>query len=408
VTPAAIRSWAPNLLIFFSLVVAVLWLNRRFPRRFGRRTSWVLVALSVAWMVLLGRASYWIWVTSIRWMLGAIELSLLVAGTIVAVTWSVIGLEALLALPRLWSRVLALREKKANPSIDSHSTEVMGDTRREAIAKIGAGVIAGVGVTTVAWGALRTRLDVEVVEIPIRLARLPRALDGFSIVQLSDIHIGTFFGEARLREAEDVVRRLKPDLVAMTGDLIDIQPIWIPAGASFLSRLVPLSRHGVVAIRGNHEHYAGALAVEDALRRAGIDALFNEGRLVAPSDGGGFALVGVDDVSSYEHHMGPGPRVAAPLAALPADRARVLLCHQPSYLPTAAAHGFDLMLSGHTHGGQIAVAGTALVGAVFAEYSGLGRLGDTQVYVNRGLGTSGPPVRVAIRPEITKIVLVAG
>jgi uncharacterized protein len=406
VTGATLRTWAPNAVIFVSAVLLVVWLRRRFPQTVGKRTAWVLVALSMLWMLALARTSHWIWTTSFSWMLPALEISLLVAGTLVAITWSVLALEAVLRVPVLLSKLRAPRLVETSDRPDR--SPPVGETRRDAIAKIGAGVIAGVGVTTVAWGALRTRLDVEVVEVPIRLARLPRALDGFSIVQISDIHIGPFFGEGRLREVEDVVRRLKPDLVAMTGDLIDIQPRWIPMGASFLARLVPLARHGVVAIPGNHEHYAGAPLVADALRRAGIDSLSNEGRLLAGADGGGFSLVGVDDLSSHQHKMGPGPEVSRALARLPPDRARILLCHQPQYLPTAAAHGFDLMLSGHTHGGQIAVFGTTVVSAIFPNYAGLGELAGTRIYVNRGLGTSGPPVRVAIRPEITKLVLVAG
>jgi predicted MPP superfamily phosphohydrolase len=136
--------------------------------------------------------------------------------------------------------------------------------------------------------------------------------------------------------------------------------------------------------------------------------LFNRGRVIAPADGGGFALVGVDDVLAPELVGGPGPRPAEALAALPPDLARVLLCHQPVFLNRAAAFGFDLMLSGHTHGGQIAPPGPIVLSRIFPTVAGLGGLYGTQLYVNRGLGTSGPPTRVLVRPEITKIVLVAG
>ena len=400
------RAVVTSLLLAGATAVAAWWARWRFPRRVSTRLARSFVAIGA----LMALASALVTLaspgTQTDWMLGAHEISLVVFGTLLSWIACVLALEAALASPRLtrsllrrWSRAKA----PTDPPLDDR-----GAARREAIAKIGAGVLSGVGTATVAWGSLHTRLDVEVVEVPIRLARLPRVLDGFSIVQLSDIHIGPFFGEARLREVEDVVRRLKPDLIAMTGDLVDVQPRYFPVGAAFLARLSPIARHGVFAIPGNHEHYAGAQAFEEALTRAGIDVMINRGRRIAPGDGGGFALVGVDDVSSLDHRRGPGPLVAGALSSLPPDRARVLLCHQPSYLATAAANRFDLMLSGHTHGGQIAVVGQALVRSLFRNYAGLGALAGTQIYVNRGLGTSGPPVRVGIRPEITKLVLVSG
>jgi hypothetical protein len=143
------------------------------------------------------------------------------------------------------------------------------------------------------------------------------------------------------------------------------------------------------------------------MRAAGAQVLFNEGRVVAPNDGGGIALVGTDDYAGETSGRGPGPSVRAPLLALPPDAPRILLCHQPQFHETAASYGFDLQLSGHTHGGQIAPFGGPVVKAMFGHVSGLYSIGESRLYVNRGLGTSGPPSRVLVRPEITKIVLVA-
>ncbi|MFI5299212.1 MAG: metallophosphoesterase [Polyangiales bacterium] len=279
-------------------------------------------------------------------------------------------------------------------------------SRRETIATIGG--LGSLAATSgpLLWGSFRTRLDVETIEIPIRIARLPKALDGFSIVQVSDIHVGPYLGERQLKVAEDIVARLRPDLVVATGDLVQHRAIYAPMAAAWLARLKALARHGIAVIPGNHEYYAGIEEVLGAVRRAGCDVLFNDARIVAPGDGGGFGLVGVDDLTGDKFPNG-GPRLTKPLAKLRPDHARVLLCHQPSFHTIAAAFGFDLMLAGHTHGGQIAPVGPIVVHHAFRNVAGLSQIGDTSLYVNRGLGTSGPPTRVHIRPEITKIVLVA-
>jgi hypothetical protein len=280
--------------------------------------------------------------------------------------------------------------------------------RRRSIAQLGTGAAFAAFGAPLLWGVVKTRLDVEVVELPIRIARLPRVLDGFSIVQVSDIHIGPFLGARELAHAEELVAGLRPDLVVMTGDLVHLRRADVPPAAAWLARLVARARHGVTAITGNHEYYVGRDLVFGAMRAAGARVLFNEGCVVAPNDGGGIALVGTDDYAGAKSGEGVGPEVQAPLLGLPPDAPRVLLCHQPQYFETAASYGFDLQLSGHTHGGQIAPFGGPAVKAIFGYVSGLYAIGDARLYVNRGLGTSGPPSRVRVRPEITKIVLVAG
>lgn len=291
-------------------------------------------------------------------------------------------------------------------SVEAPQKAEIEPTRRAAIATIGGvGSLALAGVP-LAWGSARTRFDIETTEIAIRIARLPKALDGFSIVQVSDIHVGHFLEEAQLKVAEDFVARLRPDLVVATGDLVQHRAVYAPMAAAWLARLKTKARHGIAVIPGNHEHYAGLEAVLGEVRRAGCDVLFNDARIVAPGDAGGFGLVGVDDLAGL-HVAGGGPKLGKALTKVRPDHARVLLCHQPSFHAVAAAFGFDLMLSGHTHGGQIAPVGPISVGTTFRNIAGLSQIGDTRLYVNRGLGTSGPPSRVQIRPEITKIVLVA-
>ncbi len=213
-----------------------------------------------------------------------------------------------------------------------------------------------------------------------------------------------FLGEEHLRHLEGVVRGLRPDLVAMTGDLVHTRAADLPVGADWVARIGRSARHGSVAILGNHEYYAGRAASVDAYRRARVPLLLNETRPIAAADGGGFLLAGVDDAFGATRGFGPRFDLLDP----PTDRARVLLCHQPALSPDAVERGVDLVLSGHTHGGQIAPLGPIVARATIGPTAGLYRFGATSLYVNRGLGTSGPPSRVAVRPEITKIVLLAG
>ncbi|MCC6643989.1 MAG: metallophosphoesterase [Polyangiaceae bacterium] len=248
--------------------------------------------------------------------------------------------------------------------------------------------------SALAYGAV-SRREVVIEEIAVRLPRLPRALDGFTLVQVSDVHVGGFTGEAELRALEELVRGARGDLVVLTGDLVDHDPEFVPLAARWLSRLP--ARRGVVAIPGNHDHYAGMARVMDAMRRAGVDVLVNDARLVDE----GLVLAGVDDLWGRRFAPGPGPDLSAALRAAPPDAARVLLAHNPKFFDEARPR-VDLQLSGHTHGGQIAPAGLLL------KYSrGLYREGASSLYVNRGFGIVGPPVRLGAPAEITRVVLVA-
>jgi predicted MPP superfamily phosphohydrolase len=218
------------------------------------------------------------------------------------------------------------------------------------------------------------------------------------------LHVGTFVGERELERGLGLVDRVKPDLIVVTGDIVDFDPRFVPAAARRLGAL--RAREGVVCIPGNHDYYTGATAVLEGMQRAGLDVLLNRGRIVAEADGG-FALLGVDDLGLGARRIGPGPDLAAALASVRPDLATVLLAHQPRFVRTASQSGIDLQLSGHTHGGQINP-GFRPIDLFYPYVAGRYDIGATQLYVNRGFGTVGPPTRVGAPPEITKIVLVAG
>lgn len=266
---------------------------------------------------------------------------------------------------------------------------------------------AGIGAMTASgavlgWGAVYGRHAFQATEVPVRIPGLPRALDGYVIVQISDLHVGVHLPERDLDAGLDLVRRARPDLVVVTGDVVDHDARRAPFIARRLADLP--SRDGVAAILGNHDHYAGADAVVEGLRAAGITTLINDGTRVRPGDGGGFALLGVDDLWS-RRHGGRGPDLDRAIAAVPPDAPRILLSHQPVTVDAWAGR-VALQLSGHTHGGQVNP-GFRPADLFFRYVAGAYSVGGTTLYVNRGFGTVGPPARVGAPPEVTRVVLVA-
>jgi predicted MPP superfamily phosphohydrolase len=312
----------------------------------------------------------------------------------IAMTMAIIGLvRAGRALESWWAR------RTGTPPPDL----AVLDRRQVLERAVGAVAFAASGAT-LGWGTLRGRYEWSIEEVAIRLPKLPKALDGFTIVQLSDLHVGTFIGERELDMGLGLLDGIRADLIAITGDIVDADPRYVPLAARRLGALK--AREGVVCIPGNHDYYTGEHAVLGGMRRAGIDVLVNRGRIIAPGDGGGFALLGVDDFSAGRR-QGAGPDLALAQAMVPPDRATVLLAHQPRFAATAARAGVDLQLSGHTHGGQINP-GFRLVDFLFRYVEGRYLVGAMQLYVNRGFGTVGPPTPVGAPPQITKNLLVAG
>ncbi|MDQ3033912.1 MAG: metallophosphoesterase [Myxococcota bacterium] len=291
------------------------------------------------------------------------------------------------------------------PAFTSAPTAAPTLTRRDLLSRSYVGLAIGTGAATSLYGLTLGRHDYVLEQVPIPLRNLPRALDGYTIAQLSDVHVGIFVGERELDAAVELVRRARPDLIVMTGDLIDHDPSYLPVLGRFARRLASLgARDGVVAIPGNHDYYTGIDEVLATLRAAGVDVLRNDARVIGDR-GAAFALLGVDDVWAPRNGYGAGADLAASLAQVPPDLARVLLCHNPEYFPEAASR-VDLQLSGHTHGGQVnfIVRPADLVlrhGYIRGHYV----RGESQIYVNRGFGTAGPPARLGSPPEVSRIVL---
>jgi uncharacterized protein len=267
----------------------------------------------------------------------------------------------------------------------------------------GGALAATAGATALSFR--RATGPAEITEVPIRLERLPRALSGFTIAQISDLHVGPSIREREVRRVVEQTNALRPDLVAITGDLVDGDVAQLRSAVAELTGL--RARHGVVFVTGNHEYYSGAAAWMAELRRLGVRVLSGE-RIAVGDAGASFDLAGVDDWS-----VSRGAQLGPALAGRDPDRSLVLLAHQPRGVPEAVRAGVELQVSGHTHGGQL-FPFNLLVAAAFpyvrglyahAEDDGRGAASRGQVYVSRGTGYWGPPMRLGSPPEIAKLVL---
>lgn len=243
----------------------------------------------------------------------------------------------------------------------------------------------------------------RLVSVDIPIARLPKALHGFSIAQLSDVHVGPTI---RRRFVERLVARvndLEADLIAITGDLVDGSVEQLAGHTAPLSKLS--ARHGAFFVTGNHEYYSGERAWSHEIERLGLTVLKNQ-HVVLQHDGAVLVLAGVNDIGA--HHFDPAQRSdpAEALRGAPAGAgAKILLAHQPRSATAAAKAGFDLQISGHTHGGQF-WPWNHFVRFFQPFTAGLHRLKGLWVYVSRGTGYWGPPNRFGVPAEITRIRLV--
>jgi predicted MPP superfamily phosphohydrolase len=236
----------------------------------------------------------------------------------------------------------------------------------------------------------------------IWLDTLPGAFSGLRVVQISDIHHGLFLPREWLAEAVQQTNRLNADIVVLTGDFVSYSRANIEPAAEILSRL--RARYGVFAVLGNHDFRVGADALTSALRRQRIQVLRNQ-YITLQFGGASLYVAGVDD-------YGYGADVRRAVRGIPRDAATILLAHNPRIISLASRHGVSLVLSGHTHGGQVNL---PLLGTVYGRSPerlrykvGWDRLGTTQIYVSRGIGTIVLPWRLRCPAEIAHLELLPG
>jgi uncharacterized protein len=261
-------------------------------------------------------------------------------------------------------------------------------------------LLALAAVLTGLFGARRTA-RVRHVEVPID--GLPAALHGFTIVQISDLHVGPTVKGPFVRAIVDRINTQNADAVAITGDLVDGRVQDLMHDVSPLADL--RSRHGSFFVTGNHEYYSGAAEWIVLLRRLGVTVLLDE-HVVLEHGGAQLVLAGVADFSARHFIAAHRSDPYAAIAGAPRDAAlRVLLAHQPRSASAAADAGFDVQLSGHTHGGQF-WPWNLLVKLQQPFVAGLHRLRSLWVYTSRGTGYWGPPLRLGAPAEITRLRLV--
>jgi uncharacterized protein len=418
---------AARILLFVVFMVAVLggfnaqvfrWARNAFKLGTGaQRALKALLIVSLLGMVLgrvAGRVSSGAWVGSLVAVTSTVQLAVIISGILLLVAdgagW-LLGLPGRLA-QRFATQSIATQPAPAGVVLEAEPAAASPELPRRAfLAQATAGSAFLIGSSSSLYGALKGRYDYSVEEVVVKIPGLPRALDGFSIAQLSDVHIGVFVGDAELSIAEALLKKAKPDLIVLTGDLLDNDPRLAGQLGRFIRRLPALAREGVVAIPGNHDYFAGIEETANAVTAAGARMLRNDALVIGGADAG-FALLGVEDV--WARREGGGPDLERALRSLPRlggriapslDLPRVLLCHNPSFFEEAAGR-VALQLSGHTHGGQVNL------GVRPADYllpggwvAGRYDLHGSALYVNRGFGTVGPPARIGAPPEVTRIIL---
>jgi predicted MPP superfamily phosphohydrolase len=260
---------------------------------------------------------------------------------------------------------------------------------------------AGLAAVSAGYSFFAERHWIELRSQIVGLPRLPQAFRGIRLVQFSDVHLGHFYGPEALRQAAVIINAQSPDVLCFTGDLVD-------RDGETLADAVPVLRElnapfGKFAVLGNHDYRVGAAPVRRALEEAGFAVLDN--RHVALRQGGeALYLAGVEDVLHGQADL------AAALSGIPEDGCTVLLAHEPDFADEAARFGVDLQLSGHSHGGQVRVPFvghvlTPRLGEKYVDGLHLVERSGTQVYTNRGLGTTILPFRLLCRPELTVLTL---
>lgn len=297
-------------------------------------------------------------------------------------------------------RKLVLKLRPAEPPQDL----ALDGSRRAFLGRaVNLGIVGGAASVT-GVGVVQAQMLPEVVEVEVPIVGLPAAAEGFRIVQITDVHVGPTIRGEFLSAVVDRINELDADAVVVTGDLIDGFVDQIGHEVAALGRIK--ARHGAFFVTGNHEYYWDGLAWCDLVRSLGLAVLVNEHRVI-DHDGAKLLLAGVPDVSAGGMVAAHASDPAKAREGAPDDCcATILLAHQPRSIYAAAKAGYDLVISGHTHGGQYFPM-NLLVYLAQPYVAGLERHEDTWIYVSRGTGYWGPPVRVGAPHEITLLRLVA-
>lgn len=266
------------------------------------------------------------------------------------------------------------------------------------------GVTAALGFSALVLfllGVLNARYRVEVRTTEVFFDQLPQELEGFKIAQISDLHVGPTIKKSFVEDVVEKVNQSRPDLIVLTGDLVDGMVPELGTEIEGLSRLN--AKFGNYYVTGNHEYYWGALPWIEYFEKQGLIPLLNR-QMTCSVGSKKLLLAGVPDPTAQSFGM-EGPDFSKVLEGAPQEAyPKIVLCHQPKFAELAEKAGFDLILSGHTHGGQF-IPWTWVASWVHQFPYGLGRRNRLQVYVSRGTGYWGPPVRLGSPAEISLLIL---
>jgi len=276
--------------------------------------------------------------------------------------------------------------------------------------------VSGIALASCTRGIMQ-RNDIEITERTFALPNLPTAFEGKTITFLSDVHAGPFMDVDEMKHIVRIVNDLKSDIIVMPGDFVTSDPNEIEPFAEAMSGLK--APFGVYACTGNHDYYAGVDLVSQGVEDIGFKLLRNENAALT-INGQSLYFIGVDDsdASSVKQYVEgkPAPHIEAAWRGIPSNAATILLCHKPYMFENFAKTNTGLMLAGHTHGGQIVL---GRIGRTVMTFSTLAsqyvdglylpehQKSKTQMYVSRGIGVVGVPIRINCPPEITRITLKA-
>ena len=271
-------------------------------------------------------------------------------------------------------------------------------TRRQFLARA-TYAYAAAGASLSAYGIWSAYHLPNVTRRTLVFPDLPAAFDGLRVLHLSDLHAGVHLEEGRMREIVALANDLRPDLILETGDMIDISPSYVPAYVrTFRDLSAPL---GCITVLGNHDHYTGAGIVMRGVRDAGHVLLMNDCHVISRGNAQ-LALLGIDDPESWSLDDPQHAYIGRSLRAAPPAAFKILLAHRPGAWDGARPHGIPLTLAGHIHGGQFYLPGLGWsAGSLITKYvMGHFERDGSQLYVSRGIGVVGVPIRLFVPPEI--------
>jgi predicted MPP superfamily phosphohydrolase len=388
-----------------------LYLRERLPDAAGpRRAPLVRIALAAAfvvfnvpWLAVAHRIVFdTVWGVSWIPFIGPFVAWQLLGWVFCALVAVYVGLKGM-----LWvvGQVERRRVGKTDPLVafELSSVPAIRVTRRQFLARATyAYAAAGAAVSSYGiWSAYRLP---QLTRRTLTFPDLPGGLDGLTVLHLSDLHAGVHLGEDMMREIVAVANALRPDLIVQTGDMIDVSPSYIPPYVrAFRDLHAPL---GVVTVLGNHDRYTGEGAVIRGCRDAG-QVFVQNGCHVVERNGAVLALLGIDDPHNWKADDPQFTDVDAALRVAPPQAFQVLLAHRPGAWDAAVPRGIPLTLAGHIHGGQLYVpvlgwsAGRLITKYVMGHF----QRGARQLYVSRGIGVVGVPIRVGVPPEIELFTL---